>query len=72
MKKMFFTAIALVAFSGISMASEEAKKEEKAKAKNCTSFAYHMTAAYEEIDGCMTSQEYNQMYFYWLTYCNMF
>lgn len=76
-----FTAIALVAFSGVSMANNKIaikknviyyKTEKKAVLlkRNCASFAYHMTSALEEInDECFTSQEYNQLYWYWKTYC---
>ena len=71
-----FTAIALIAFSGVSMANTikngeitEYSIDVKVVKSTCVEFTYHMTCAFEAIEGCFTSQEYNTMYNYWNGYC---
>ncbi|MFY7740000.1 MAG: hypothetical protein ACOVQC_05740 [Flavobacterium sp.] len=73
MKKLMFTAIALVAFSGVSMANTIADDEVVSKKQNnekilktdseCMKYASLKVEAYESQYGCMTSSQYN--YSFW-------
>ena len=76
MKRLFFTAIAVVAFSSASMANtiadEEVKKdnsEEKEVARNCVARATYMTNCYEVMWGepCISNEEYDEV---WTIYYN--
>jgi hypothetical protein len=72
MKKLMFTAIALVAFSGISMADntiveKEIEQKEVLNAKPCETVAYIMASLYEEsieneYGTCLNSSQYNAIY----------
>jgi hypothetical protein len=79
MKKVMFTAIALIAFSSVSMGNTIAeekvvnldnKKEVTIKTTDCNKFAIHITNACEELNGeCLTPTEYNQYIRYWTGFC---
>ena len=77
MKNVFFTAIALVAFSAASMANtseakEEVKKKELNVKKDCAAFATAMCAAIEAInDECLTTSDYNRTYYYFKASCEV-
>lgn len=75
MKKLFFTAIALVAFTSVSMAntiSNESKEESKENDRElrtnptCMQYASDKCEAFELQFGCMTSTQYN--YMFWANY----
>ena len=36
---------------------------------DCSGFAYHMTAAVEELNGCMSGSDYNDSMAYWTAMC---
>lgn len=67
MKKLFFTAIVLVAFSGISM--EKKSNVSMVKPDDCADWASSMASAEEDEGGCMSSSEYNEAYYDYLTKC---
>ena len=75
MKKLFFTAIALVAFSGVSMASTDEikksvdntkcdnQKKEVIITKNCDLMVSSNLSNWEEMYGCIEdSNAYNSLY----------
>ncbi|UPT69293.1 MAG: hypothetical protein M0D53_08635 [Flavobacterium sp. JAD_PAG50586_2] len=67
MKKMFFTAIALVAFSGVSMAETAPAVEEELV--TCETQAAMDTHNYEQVNGCLSSQAQTIIYYAYLAYC---
>jgi hypothetical protein len=67
MKKLFFTAIALVAFSGISIAKKSNVSIVLPDA--CADWASSMASADEDEFGCMSSSEYNASYYSYLRKC---
>lgn len=86
MKKLFFTAIVMIAFTSVSTAnpsqlkslhlltantlsSKKVDNANKKMALDCSGFAYHMTAAVEELNGCMSSSDYNISIAYWSAMC---
>ena len=81
MKKLFFTAIVLVAFSGISMANtskvkkvlDETKKLNQKKevvvTKNCGLMVSSNIGNWEELHGCLSSDSYNQLYNLMMVIC---
>lgn len=70
MKKLFFSAVALVAFSGVSMANtievEQDFKEEKGD--HCQEFAMDFMAFYDD-DEDISIVEYNQAFQDILNWC---
>jgi hypothetical protein len=85
MKKIFFTAMAIFAFSAVSVANTNSIKssvkvafpksnstiqKKKVVVKDCAAFAYHVCAFMEELEGCFTSEQYNGLYNQMLNYCN--
>lgn len=69
MKKLFFTAITLIAFSGITIAKNKDKNLLK-EDFYCSLWAAQMAAADEDEFGCMSSAEYSSSYYFYLTKCN--
>ncbi len=77
MKKMFFTAIALVAFSGVSMANTIADEKVMSELiiqnqSDCESYAAAEVADVEDALGCLESDSYNRVYNMYLDFCNSF
>ncbi len=68
MKKLFFSAVALMAFNSISMANTIAV-EELELPPTCESQAAMDTNNYEQAYGCLTSTQWNFVYNAYLTYC---
>ena len=75
MKKLFFTAIVLVAFSSVSMANTI--EEEVIAVRDCAAYAANQ-ATIEELklkklsgdpEFCLDSEGYNNMYNYYYGYC---
>jgi hypothetical protein len=78
MKKLMFTAIALLAFSSASMANSTEKNEPVTNnkaiiIKDCKKIASLMCEFCEELSyeefGCMDSNEYNSLYDAFYKYC---
>ena len=73
MKKLLFRVIALVAFSGVSVAKaieiEEIKSEEDPSTKgvDCVQWAVDKVNTVENTQGCLTPTQYT---FYYNTYYN--
>lgn len=60
MKKLFFTAIALVAFSGVSFGNTIVDDSDRT---NCSVVAYiTATIVEEDSGGCLTSSQWNAVY----------
>ncbi len=69
MKKLFFTAILLVGFSGVSMAGNPEEKKEVLRADACTNWAVEQVNADEVEFGCYTATEYTQAVNDYITKC---
>lgn len=67
MKKKFFTAIALVAFSGVSMAETAPAVEEELM--TCATQAAMDTHNYELTYGCQSPEAQQYIYNAYLAYC---
>jgi len=73
MKKLFFSAVALIAFSSVSMANtmdlEDFKIEEKVEilGVDCNQWAIDKINHYENMNGCLTPTQYG---FYFNSYFN--
>lgn len=76
MKKVIFTALAFIAFSGVSMANtvadeeivkenrflKESKDSKKILATDCNAFASLVMQIIEDEDDCLDSETYNMYY----------
>jgi len=71
MKKMIFSAVALVAFSFAGMANEVEEKEEKIVVKtNCSSYAMASTVAESNYYGTtMSSSQFAEAYTFYYNTC---
>jgi hypothetical protein len=67
MRKLLFTALAVLGFVGVSRAItkesriEPVNKENSILFRDCVAFGGLMADAQEEIDGCFTSSQYNHV-----------
>jgi ABC-type sugar transport system substrate-binding protein len=69
MKKMFMTAVALVAFSAVSMAKTKGIVE-KTEYRDCWAAAGFMMAAIEELnDVCFSPSDYNNGFYEIMQIC---
>ncbi|SFD25551.1 hypothetical protein [Flavobacterium phragmitis] len=77
MKKVIFTAFTVVAFCGVSFAKTSKNVKNKQTAKeilviaDCGAFASYMMAAYEELNECLNSADYNAGYHYFKAICEI-
>jgi len=71
MKKLVFTAIAVIAFSGVAMANNcEVSIEQDCGAYAATWTNLHEQADHDWYGFCYTSEQYNLMYNYYYSQCN--
>ncbi|MDR7208130.1 hypothetical protein [Flavobacterium piscis] len=73
MKKLLFTAFAVMVFSGVSFANTSKNKEEEKEIlvfTDCGRVASLMMDICEEINGCQESGDYNAGYDTWKGLCD--
>jgi hypothetical protein len=68
MKKLLFSALALIAFSSVSVGNTIELKEEVVT-PTCQSQATMDTQNYEQANGCLTETQWQFIYNAYLNYC---
>jgi hypothetical protein len=69
MKKVIFSAIAMIAFVGSSMANTLEVEKIETPPQSCISSAIFQVNEYEQINGCLSDTQYNFMLQHYFNKC---